>query len=242
MQGKTIYFDGAINAENEGKFNKLVNKGGNVLVIKSPGGDVEVGLRMALTLREKNMTVIVKDYCISSCANYVFLTAKSKFLPPDSVLGLHGAPILDSNAEQAAHPPELLKIYAAHREFFDQNGIDVTLFKKSMQALLLPKPVYAFTITDRIRKKVAKFSDRAEATEELHECLAKNKKTDCAVEMTAISTVADAVYFPSRATLEQFGVTGIGVYSYPTTAQKMAALGDVISPGFKLLGDLAATE
>ena len=43
------------------------------LAIKSVGGEVNLGLDLAEFINKNSLNVEVTEYCLSSCANYVFL-------------------------------------------------------------------------------------------------------------------------------------------------------------------------
>ena len=64
-----LCFDGQIrsNPEVEDQFQKLKDHG--FLVIRSPGGFFPAAMKMADVLFEKDATVVVRDYCLSACAN-----------------------------------------------------------------------------------------------------------------------------------------------------------------------------
>lgn len=60
------------------------------LVITSTGGDVEAGMALGTWVFEHALDVHVPDYCISSCANYVFTAGKQKVLGPTALVVWHG--------------------------------------------------------------------------------------------------------------------------------------------------------
>jgi len=60
------------------------------LVITSPGGDVMVGLELGEWVHAKGLEVRVPEYCLSSCANYVFTAGSRKIVASDAVVGFHG--------------------------------------------------------------------------------------------------------------------------------------------------------
>jgi ATP-dependent protease ClpP protease subunit len=61
-----------------------------VLHITSPGGDEIAGLAMGNWVWDKQLDVVVKNYCLSACANYVFVAGQKKILKRDSIIGWHG--------------------------------------------------------------------------------------------------------------------------------------------------------
>ena len=60
------------------------------LVISSPGGAVEYGIQLGEWIINNQLDVEVADYCMSSCANYVFLAGNKKILGKHSFIGFHG--------------------------------------------------------------------------------------------------------------------------------------------------------
>jgi hypothetical protein len=59
------------------------------LVITSSGGFDEAAVVLGEYIQEKNVRVVVKDRCISNCANFVFLVAKTKSTLDRSIVGFH---------------------------------------------------------------------------------------------------------------------------------------------------------
>ncbi|HLT91480.1 MAG TPA: hypothetical protein VKZ85_11090 [Woeseiaceae bacterium] len=60
------------------------------LVITSTGGDVEAGMELGTWVFEHRLDVHVPEYCISSCANYVFTAGRNKVLGPSALVIWHG--------------------------------------------------------------------------------------------------------------------------------------------------------
>lgn len=60
------------------------------LVITSTGGDIEAGMQLGNWVFERGLDVHVPEYCISSCANYVFTAGRRKVLGPAALLIWHG--------------------------------------------------------------------------------------------------------------------------------------------------------
>jgi hypothetical protein len=90
---KTLYFDGLLNSVNSLKAQEVLqNNPVQWLSIKSKGGEVKPAISLARQIFKKRINVRVDDYCISSCANYIFTAGNLKLLRQDAVLGLHGGP------------------------------------------------------------------------------------------------------------------------------------------------------
>jgi hypothetical protein len=60
------------------------------LVITSTGGDVAAGIELGLWVNENGLDVAVPEYCISSCANYVFTAGRRKVLGSTAAVVWHG--------------------------------------------------------------------------------------------------------------------------------------------------------
>lgn len=62
----------------------------SLVVVSSGGGDVRAAIEMGLLLRDLGAHLVVRDLCLSSCANYLFSLAASKSVEPGTLLGFHG--------------------------------------------------------------------------------------------------------------------------------------------------------
>lgn len=70
-------------------YEKLANKP-TTLSIRSPGGDVNTGMDLGAWVYSHKLNVRVLEFCLSSCANYVFTAAKQKIVSNFAVVGYHG--------------------------------------------------------------------------------------------------------------------------------------------------------
>jgi ATP-dependent protease ClpP protease subunit len=62
----------------------------DTLAIRSEGGSTTQGLALGQWVREHKLDVKVLEYCLSSCANYVFPAGVHKVVSNFAVIGLHG--------------------------------------------------------------------------------------------------------------------------------------------------------
>ena len=86
-----VCFDGRINARQDlGAVYKLKSNG--AFVIRSIGGDVTTTIKLSNILMERNASVIIYDYCLSSCANYIFVASNETYVHKDTIIGWHGGP------------------------------------------------------------------------------------------------------------------------------------------------------
>lgn len=60
------------------------------LFVRSSGGDVGVGIDFGEWVRDRKLDVVVVDFCVSSCANYVFPAGAQKKILPGGVVAWHG--------------------------------------------------------------------------------------------------------------------------------------------------------
>jgi hypothetical protein len=86
----TLSFTGPIEHGEFAKFQKIYSSDIQALVVRSGGGVAVEGLFIGEVLAQNpELTVIVQGYCMSSCANYLFVAGKTKFLDY-GIVGFHG--------------------------------------------------------------------------------------------------------------------------------------------------------
>jgi hypothetical protein len=86
-----LCYDGPIERGSDvGLLKKLQDHG--FFVIRSAGGDFPNALKIADLLLVKNATVVIYDYCLSACANYIFVASKETYVFKDSIVAWHGGP------------------------------------------------------------------------------------------------------------------------------------------------------
>ena len=84
-------YTGPISAQNNNQFFQRVrNRTIKRLLITSSGGDVQAGIELGRWVYAQQIDVVVEDYCLSSCANYVFPAARYKTIKPGAVVAWHG--------------------------------------------------------------------------------------------------------------------------------------------------------
>lgn len=62
----------------------------SLVFVSSGGGDVRAAIEIGLLLRGLGAHLVVRDLCLSSCANYLFSLAASKSVEHGALLGFHG--------------------------------------------------------------------------------------------------------------------------------------------------------
>ena len=85
-----LCFDSRIAQVPTDQIQKLKDHG--FFVVRSPGGYPAPAMAIADILLEKDATVIVHDYCLSACANYILVATKRTYVVTHSVVAWHGGP------------------------------------------------------------------------------------------------------------------------------------------------------
>jgi len=89
--GETAHYAGEISKDrNQQFFAALAGKPVRRLVITSNGGGVAAGVELGLWVFERELDVEVSEYCLSSCANYVFPAGVRKTIRSGAVVAWHG--------------------------------------------------------------------------------------------------------------------------------------------------------
>jgi len=83
------HLDEAANARLFALYDSLAQKPA-VLAITSRGGDVTTGMALGEWVHAHGLDVRVMEYCLSSCANYVFTAGAQKTVSNVAVIGFHG--------------------------------------------------------------------------------------------------------------------------------------------------------
>ena len=67
-------------------------KSGGTFVVRSIGGFAPEAITVGNILRDKNATVVVYDYCLSACANYLLVASSRAYVLKDAIVAWHGGP------------------------------------------------------------------------------------------------------------------------------------------------------
>lgn len=85
------HYIGPIDNEHNLKFfTRIRGRDVSRLIISSSGGEVEAAIRLGLWVYENKIDVEVIEYCLSSCANYVFPAGQNKKINKGAVVAWHG--------------------------------------------------------------------------------------------------------------------------------------------------------
>lgn len=88
----TLFIDGQITTESASKItNTLKQKNINRVSINSLGGDVESAIKISEMIKKEKIDIDVRSICASACANYIFPSAREKYLTAHSLLLWHGS-------------------------------------------------------------------------------------------------------------------------------------------------------
>lgn len=88
-----ICFYGDINADTAARFFALLkDEDITIIVMNSAGGDVRYAMDIGDYLIAKHVSLLVDEFCLSSCGNYMFVAAPYKFILPKSYVCWHGGP------------------------------------------------------------------------------------------------------------------------------------------------------
>lgn len=83
------YVDGKANQRLFALYDALETKP-RTLAIRSRGGDVVPGLELGEWVHAHKLHVKVTEFCLSSCANYVFTAGLRKIVSSNAMIGFHG--------------------------------------------------------------------------------------------------------------------------------------------------------
>ena len=85
----TISFRGKIDDGEYDKFLKVFDADVKNMIVTSGGGNVFEAIKIAEVLEKSDITIRVRIWCLSSCANYFFTAAKTKIIEK-GIVGYHG--------------------------------------------------------------------------------------------------------------------------------------------------------
>lgn len=86
-----VHYDGPISAEHNLQFfERIAGRPLQRLSITSSGGDVAAAIALGEWVFAQRLDVEVPDYCLSSCANYVFPAGRRKIIRAAAVVAWHG--------------------------------------------------------------------------------------------------------------------------------------------------------
>jgi hypothetical protein len=93
LSGKQLTYIGLLDEDANRKLFDLYDSVGDKpteLSIRSTGGEVNTGMALGRWVHAHHLDVKVLDYCLSSCANYVFPAGAHKTVSNFAMIGFHG--------------------------------------------------------------------------------------------------------------------------------------------------------
>lgn len=265
----TIAFQGQIVKGSRQDLLAQLDSATTTLIVTSEGGSAEEGILIAEDLRKRNIQLVVEKYCLSSCANYLFLAAPQKSVNAHSLIGFHGAPLGSLSAEKEQEfqrgnlnsrsmqgeglQNHLDRLAIRELEFFAEIGVDRSLYRAVDSLILAAVPAGSRTVTLqgkltlKTRARQWEFGVSDQELETLGRKMAEldRKKLRYALRghIERAGTAPNTAYFPSRATLEKYGVLGIGNYPYPVNdAELQNLVREVFDKDVNIIADFAAPE
>lgn len=92
VSANTLRFEGEIGFDEYENYLKIISDEDKIIIVNSEGGFTGAGVNIGLDMVDRNLTVIVRNECLSSCANYIFLAAQKKIID-NGYVGFHGSNI-----------------------------------------------------------------------------------------------------------------------------------------------------
>lgn len=92
-KSRTLHYKGTLNEDGLKRVKALVFTNQDRidwLQIRSAGGEINIGIDFGEFVFQQKLNVSVEEYCISSCANYIFTAAQKKRLSKNALLAYHG--------------------------------------------------------------------------------------------------------------------------------------------------------
>lgn len=145
VQGEMLVFNGSIIEGDCERFASVVTEKTKTLVVNSQGGLTREGKCMAkIMLKNKFKETVVRGFCWSSCANYLFLASPQRTIERGTV-GFHGNPIAMERTDRMFIL--LKKVNSKHkltkneikeiREFFESNSKGSSLSKNELKDIAI---------------------------------------------------------------------------------------------------------
>lgn len=214
-------------------------------------------IHLAREIHGRKLSVIVKDYCLSACSNYVFLAGETKILLSRSFLGYHGSAIGGLSAQEIQNlenreasdkpitdfPDFVHGMALQELQFAREVGVSPELYRATKDVVdsyirshhLPTPPVRTWA------KVTTPAGTRRLSIAQLDAMMKKqgNKKKDIKFEAHIVleNPAAALGFFPRRDMLERHGVSGIVQYDYPASADELQQLGASKFKGATFFGE-----
>lgn len=243
IDANTLSYQGKIIEGSALNLGTKLNSEIHQLRITSRGGNAREAMLIGRLLSEKEISVIVDQYCIAACANYVFLGAKTKNLMAGSLLGFQNLlPVKDTS--ELKHRFDQQEINSQN---FDTNN-GKTNSTEYLQILeweyLLSLKLESSTLSKIYNKMQEGINTNNDISKQMRTVstaasshfiedigvpneidrklqMAKSRKS---FSMKTERTGTDTVYFPQSEYLTALGIKGIKAYPYPNNEIALNAL------------------
>ncbi len=241
-QGDVLLFSGVISKEILPEMRGFLKSGVHTIIVNSLGGDAEAGLLIGQEISKRNIKIIVDKYCLSSCANYWFLSAKEKVISSGAVLGFHGGfysnmPDLPAYLPRSQGKADVQKLVDEDQHHFESIEFNREFFKLSFTLTKLDRPAQTYIVWSGNSSQ--KFESEVEFQKYMSGQTSDHKITS--IEMNSGGLSSDKFYFPEKKTLENYGAKGLFDYAYPASEAALQKLAEILEKevGFRieLVGD-----
>ena len=112
VERESFIYQGSISQASNDRLFKLIESIDifpTTLVITSKGGDTMAGIELGKWVFRNRLNVTVTEYCLSSCANYVFSAGLRKTLEPSAALAWHGGSMQEDWGNPCSNIPRSVK-------------------------------------------------------------------------------------------------------------------------------------
>ncbi|MEB0140683.1 MULTISPECIES: hypothetical protein [unclassified Undibacterium] len=102
IEGKQLHYYGLISAAANEQLSRIYQQSTpkpEWLSIKSRGGEIDDGIALGNWIADHKLHLQVLEYCLSSCANYVFPAANKKQISHFAIIGFHGGAASNYSAQ-----------------------------------------------------------------------------------------------------------------------------------------------
>lgn len=242
LSPNSLNYEGYITKESNEKLVALLNENINEIRIKSLGGFAKASIELANIIRQKNIHIVVDEYCGSGCAS-VFLASKKKTLPVDALLLIHHSSdnLLSEEEKKLAiegkleiipesenNLPISLKIDAREEYLMLFNaGISTDIYINALKKIKsnlkekLEEKSFVISTEGTVQHFPDDISYQIKLRLRIFELLIKNKHFQV---QTINASFHSNHYFPTKQFLLEQGVKGIESYAYPKNQDALNAL------------------
>jgi hypothetical protein len=74
---------------------EVPGEGPLTLAVTSEGGSARNFARLAILIQRHELELVIDEFCLSSCAEYLFPSTRNLVVADDAIIGFHGNPLLE---------------------------------------------------------------------------------------------------------------------------------------------------